>query len=193
MPKTHSPWKQLRASVQDSINNLTIGNSNQTIASRSTTTATLASLDIVNWTRLFLKVHWNQLILIESFRINFTKSTKEKNCCAGLVFKYWAIIWNPRNLLAGVDTGRWSPTKVYRGNWKVRLILKPEFRKKSVTNQRQSNWSYAASASRNNKRRRFLCDTHFYGKGNNWIGKSNRIYFTSIGFILFVKNPRVLS
>ena len=80
MAKNHSPGKQLCGSVQDSINNLTTGKSIKAIASRSTATATLASLDIVNWTRLLHEVHGNQFSLIDTLRLNFSKTSKEKKC-----------------------------------------------------------------------------------------------------------------
>ena len=54
------------------------GKSITAIASHSTATATLESLDVVNWTRLFHEVHWNQLILVDTFRLNFSTTTKEK-------------------------------------------------------------------------------------------------------------------
>ena len=123
MAKNHTARKQLCGSVQNSTNNMTTGKSIKANASRSTSTATLALLDIVNWTRPYHNVHWNQLILVDTFRLNFSKTTKGKKCCAWLLFKNLAITWNPQNLLAGIDTGRSSRMKVCRAIWKVRLIL----------------------------------------------------------------------
>ena len=123
MANNHTARKQLCGSVQSSTNNMTTGKSIKANSSRSTSTATLALLDIVNWTRQYHNVHWNQLILVDTFRLNFSKTTKEKKYCAGLLFKNWATIWNPQNQLAGIDTGRSSRMKVCRAIWKVRLIL----------------------------------------------------------------------
>ena len=70
-------------------------------------------------------------------------------------------------------------------------FFSPNSQKRSVKNQGQGNWSHASSASRKIKRRHFLCETHFYRKGNNWMGNSNGIYFPSIALTLVVENPRV--
>ena len=74
MAKNHTARKQLCGSVQNSTNNMTTGKSIKANASRSTATATLALLDIVNWTRSYHKVHWKQLILVDTFRLNFSKN-----------------------------------------------------------------------------------------------------------------------
>ena len=74
MAKNHTARKQLCGSVQNSTNNMTTGKSIEANASRSTSTATLALLDIVNWTRPNHNVHWNQLILVDTFRLNFSKN-----------------------------------------------------------------------------------------------------------------------
>ena len=77
--KNHTARKQLCGSVQNSTNNMTTGKSIEANASRSTSTATLALLDIVNWTRPYHKAHWNQLVLVDTFPLNFSKSQKKRN------------------------------------------------------------------------------------------------------------------
>ena len=191
MAKNHTAGQQLCGSVQDSINNLTIGKSIKGIVSPSAATATLASLDVVNWKRPFHKVQWYQLILVESFPLNSSETTKEKTCCARLLFINWAIICNQRNLLATVDTGRWSPKKVCRGVWKVRLIIKPELRKKSRWPIKDKSTGVMRHQRRQKIKDVTFCVRHIFIEKETIGLKTRTGYYTqSIALLHFVENPR---
>ena len=192
MAKNHTARKQLCGSVQNSTNNITTGKSIKANASRSTATATLALLDIVNWTGSYHKVHWKQLILVDTFRLNFSKNHWGKEMLCLTPFQKFGNHLEPTKSACRKRYWSFIANEGMQSHWEG----SPNFiawthKKKLVTYQGQGNWSHALSASRKIERRHFLYETHFFRKGNNWMGNSNRIYFQSIPLTLLVENPKV--
>ena len=192
MAKNHTARKQLCGSVQNSTNNITTGKSIKANASRSTATATLALLDIVNWTRSYHKVHRKQLILIDTIRLNFSKNHWGKKMLCLTPFQKFGNHLEPKKSACR----NWYWSFIANERMQSHLEGSPNF---IAWTHKKSWWPFkdkATGVMRHRRREKLkdvtFCVRHiFFRRGNNWMGNSNRIYFQSIPLTLLVENPKV--